>query len=347
MMKAAVLHAPGDLRIENVPIAKTIPQGSALIKVHYAGICGSDLDRVMKTGTYSFPTIPGHEFCGEIAHIKEDSTFKKGDRVVVAPIIPCYKCDSCQQGNYGLCDSYNYLGSRADGGFAEYVVAPIENLIRFPDKIDFRFGAMVEPAAVTLHGIMRTDIQAGDTAVVLGCGPIGLFAVRFAKLMGATHIIATDLEEEKLETAVKLGATTVINSKKYNATDEIIQLTKGKGADVVIETAGVSITQVQSITLCKKQGKILYLGTAHKDVVIPPEVFEHIIRRELNITGSWNSFSAPFPGREWHAVIDYIENGSLPVELFISHEISLDDLPDFIAKMAARSFPFNKVIVQL
>lgn len=348
-MTAAVLHAPGDLRIEqvSVPTLNDKPD-HVLMKVKAAGICGSDLDRVMKTGTYHFPTIPGHEFCGDIVEIGADVTgYKAGDRVVAAPILPCFCCDSCQQGNYSQCDNYNYLGSRTDGGFAEYIAVPEINLIPMPDNVSYLEGAAIEPAAVTLHGIMRLSFRPGDTAVVLGCGAIGLFAIQMAKIMGATRIIAVDIDEEKLEFAEKAGAVVRINGMKDDVVAGILELTQQKGADIVIETAGTSLTQVQSIQLCKKHGQVLYLGTAHRDVVIPPHVFEHIVRNEIHITGSWNSYSAPFPGREWNAVIQFIEDGRLDIKSFVTHTFSLADAPKIISEMSERSFTFNKVVLTI
>lgn len=340
-MRAAVLHAPGDLRVEEKPVPPDVLPGEALIRVEMAGICGSDLGRIMHTGTYSFPTVPGHEFAGEVVAIAGDgSGVKVGDRVAVAPILPCFACDHCAQGNYGQCDNYNYLGSRTDGGFARYVKAPIRNLVPLPDTVSSRHAALIEPAAVTLHGMMRLDIRAGDTIMVLGCGAIGLFAVSFARILGATRIIAVDLDEEKLRLARRAGATVLSNSANEDACD----LYK---ADIVVETAGVAATQTGAIRGVKKHGQILYLGTAHRDVVFPPKVFERIVRDELRITGSWNSFSAPFPGREWSAVVEYMRLGALDMELFITHAIDLAELPEFIARMDRREFSFNKVLVSL
>lgn len=347
MMTAAVLHAPGDLSIEQVPVPLPEPD-QVLVKVKAAGICGSDLDRVMKTGTYHFPTIPGHEFCGEVASVGTNvKNCKTGDRVVVAPIMPCYTCDSCQQGNYGQCDNYNYLGSRTDGGFAQYVAVPAENIIPLPASVSYKEGAAVEPAAVTLHGIMRLSFRSGDTVVVIGCGAIGLYAIQFARIMGATDVIAIDIDDSKLLLAKKAGATQTMNSLKVNVIDEVLAFTDGKGADITIETAGTCMTQIQVIELCRKHGQVLYLGTAHKDVVIPPKVFEHIVRNEIFITGSWNSYSAPFPGREWTAVLRFVENGQLDISSFITHEFPLESAPDIIRKMSGREFPFSKVVLTL
>ena len=344
-MKAAVLHAPADLRVEEVakPVMKA---GEALIRVKSVGICGSDLDRIMKTGTYSFPCIPGHEFCGEVADICDNENgIKTGDRVCVAPILPCFKCDSCAHGDYGQCENYNYLGSRTNGGMAEYVCAPVMNLIPMPKNVGFVEGGAVEPAAVTLHGMMRAGIKAGDTVAVFGCGTIGLFAVQFARILGATRIIAVDIDESKLTEAVSIGATDTINSMQDDAPAAILALTGGKGADVCAETAGVPVTQEQCLRSARPHGTILYLGTAHKDVVFPPKAFEKIVRGELTITGSWNSYSAPFPGVEWKAVLSYAASGALDIATAITHKISLDEAPDMIARMAKREFSFNKVVI--
>lgn len=349
MMMGAVLHALGDLRVEQVAKPKIEKDSKdVIVNVKAAGICGSDLGRVMVTGTYHFPTIPGHEFCGVVEEVgNQVEGFKPGDRVLVSPIIPCYECDSCQEGHYGQCDNYNYLGSRTDGGFAQFVKAPGKNLISLPDEVSFIEGAAVEPAAVALHGMMRIHITPGDCVVVLGCGTIGLFAIQFARIMGATSVIAIDIDERKLEWAEKIGATKTVNSKNVSAFEEIKKYTHGKGADITVETAGTSITQVQAIELCKKHGQVLYLGTAHRDVVIPPKVFEHIVRGEVTITGSWNSFSAPFPGREWDAVLAYIKEGKLDIMTCITHQFPLEKAPEIIKDMSERAFMFNKVVLEI
>ncbi|MGL4607073.1 MAG: galactitol-1-phosphate 5-dehydrogenase [Eubacteriaceae bacterium] len=348
LMLAAVLHSPGDLRIEKQPIPKDLAPNDVLVKVKAAGICGSDLDRVMKTGTYSFPRIPGHEFSGVIAAIgSKVKNFSIGDRVLVAPIIPCFHCEYCQSGNFGQCSHYDYLGSRSDGGFSEFVKVPSRNLIILPSEISFIEGAAIEPAAVTLHGINRIKITAGDSVAILGCGAIGIFAIQFAKIMGATEIIGVDISDEKLAFGKKAGCTKVINALKDNPVDKILEATQSTGVNVCIETAGTPITQVQSIQCTKKHGRILYLGTAHKDVIIPPHVFEHIVRNEITLTGSWNSYSAPFPGSEWRSTIEYLQQKRLDIQSFITHTFPLQESPRVISEMANHEFSFNKVILTM
>lgn len=150
MMAAAVLHAPADLRYEEIGVPR-IGANDVLLRVKAAGNCGSDLQRIMVEGTHVFPCVPGHEFSGEIAEIgnKVDS-FKIGDKVTAYPLISCMRCEWCQQGEYNLCEDYDYLGSRCDGAFAEYVKVPDSNLIKLPRPIDFEEAAMIDPACVWL-----------------------------------------------------------------------------------------------------------------------------------------------------------------------------------------------------
>lgn len=347
-MWAAVLKKPGNLAVEMVSKPELKSDTDVLIKVEAVGICGSDLERIMVTGTYSMPLIPGHEFCGVVEKAgKLADGFGAGDRVVVAPILPCMNCANCAKGDYGLCVDYNYLGSRTNGGMAEYVISPCSNLIKLPQSIGFEQGAAIEPAAVTLHGVMRTGIEAGDSVVVLGCGTIGLYAIQFARILGATQIIAIDIDSSKFELAQKFGASVCIDPAKIDIEAKVSALTGRAMADVVMETAGSSVTQEQSIRLARKKGRILFLGTAHTDVVLPPQTFERIVRGELSITGSWNSYSAPFPGQEWHAVISYAQSGLLDLASGITHVITLQELPEIISKMFRHEIAFNKVVARL
>lgn len=346
-MSAAVLHAPGDLRVEKIDLDQELQSDEVMIKVSHTGICGSDLDRIMTTGTYSFPTIPGHEFSGTVIGAGSSTDFDIGTPVVAAPMQPCFTCENCQQGNFGQCENYQYMGSRNDGAFAEYIKVSAENILPLPSNIPLSHGALVEPAAVTLHGLNRLAIKAGASVTILGCGTIGLFAVRLVKLLGATKIIAVDLDEQKLAKAKALGATHLINSGKTDMKQEIFALTKNLGTQFTVETAGVPITQIQAVEITKYQGSVLLLGTAHKDITFPANVFERVIRGEITLTGSWNSYSAPFPGHEWQTIIDFMADGSLDMAAFITHTISLKELPETIRKMQARKFYFNKVLVAL
>lgn len=347
-MLAAVLHAPGDLRIQDdfIPAAKP---GEALIRVKYVGVCGSDLDRVMKTGTYSFPLVPGHEFSGEILSLPEGTTvpFRPGDRVIAAPIIPCRTCRACENGHYGLCNGYDYIGSRRNGAMAEQVYAPVENLLPLPDAVSFREGAMIEPASVTLHGMMLARVAAGDRVCVLGCGTIGLLAIQFAKIQGAGLVIASDIDPAKLELAGRLGADVLVNPLADKLDAVVLDHTEGEGCELVVETVGTPQTQQVMPLYAKSRGRILLLGTAHKDVVLTPAIYERIVRKELTLSGSWNSFSTPFPGVEWRTCLDYVAAGRLNLKDMISHVVPLAEAPSVIARMSRRELSFTKVLIEI
>ncbi len=349
LMEAAVLHAPGDLRIERVPIPE-IGKSEALVRVKAVGICGSDPDRIMRKGTYSFPMIPGHEFCGIVEKLgggESVANWSKGQRVVVSPLMPCFRCESCQRGHFGQCDSYSYIGSRTDGAFAEFVKVPIRNLIALPDGVPFLEGAVVEPAAVVLHGIRRAGIQSGDSVAVLGCGTLGLLALQFARILGAKEVIAVDIDEKKLSLALGLGADETVDASQFEPVETIQRLTGGKGPCVCIETAGVSETQEQCLRITSKQGRVLYLGTAHREVLLPPETFERILRCELTLYGSWNSFSAPFPGNEWTDTIEYVEHGKLKMAPLITHSLPLAKAPQIFKELSEGKLSSVKVLFDM
>jgi L-iditol 2-dehydrogenase len=345
-MQAAVLHAPGDLRIDQVPVPSDLGPDDALVKVIAAGICGSDIGRVMTTGTYNFPTIPGHEFAGVVVDVGGGvKSAKVGDRVAVAPLMPCFACDSCARGHYSLCDCYNFLGSRTDGGFAQYVKAPVRNLVRFPDSVGFEEAATVEFAATVLHGIQKVDLKAGDAVAVIGVGALGYFAVCFAKLSGANPVIAIDVDESKLALARAAGADICINAGDSDAVEKVRAAAGGLGAELVLETAGNNAGRSMAISVARKLGQILVYGSAHSDVVLKPELFERILRHELRIVGSWNSYSVPFPGREWRDTMRFIADGVLTAKPLISHVLPLAEAPGVFRRLKDRELgPYNKIL---
>ncbi|HOT50780.1 MAG TPA: alcohol dehydrogenase catalytic domain-containing protein, partial [Candidatus Hydrogenedentes bacterium] len=203
-MKACVLRAVGDLRCEDAPDPKPGP-GEALIAIKACGVCGSDIPRVFEKGTYRFPTIPGHEMAGEVVSVGAgcDSVLL-GKTVAVFPLIPCRRCEACEIGAYAQCADYNYLGSRCDGGFAEYVVAPAWNLQVVPDGVSYEAAAMCEPAAVAAHALRRADLGLGDSVAIFGAGPIGIMLAQWARRGGASRVLLADIDDAKIEFARRL-----------------------------------------------------------------------------------------------------------------------------------------------
>ncbi len=343
-MMAAVLHTPGNLQYEEVSIPE-IGEREVLIKVRAAGNCGSDLKRIMEEGTYHFPCIPGHEFSGEIVETSKDvENLKQGDRVTAAPLIPCMKCEWCLQGQYNMCENYDYIGSRSDGAFAEYVKVPAANVVKLPRNVDFEEAAMTDPAAVALHAIRRAGgISTGQTVAVLGAGPIGMLACQWAKIMGAEKVIASDIYEQKLKIVKELGIDVVIHAERENVVKKILKETDGLGADVLIESAGSEETHRQSLIAARKRGRIIHIGRAYKDMLLPDDVFTKIFRRELTVYGAVNSNFSPHDN-EWETTLLYMDMKRIHAKPLISHRLHLREVAATFKKMYNREIVYNKII---
>ncbi|MFN8440529.1 MAG: galactitol-1-phosphate 5-dehydrogenase [Caldilineaceae bacterium] len=343
-MKAVRLYKVGDLRVEDVPVPK-LQTGEVLLTVKAIGVCGSDLPRVMHSGAHRMPVTIGHEFAGEIVAMGENTEgWAVGDKVTVAPLLPCYRCEWCQAGNYHLCANYDYFGSRRDGAMAEFVAVPVRNLVKLPNDADWESGAMCDPAATALHALWRTPAQVGSHVTLYGMGPIGLFAVQWAKLLGAQEIVAIDVWDDKLELASELGATQVINARREDPVARIEQLTDKRMSEVVIDFAGLQTTQLQAIRSTRRRGTTVFLGISHDDLHLPEKLVAQIMRHEIHMTGSWNSNSMPFPGKEWELTIDYFQGGRLLGTPLVSHRYSLDEAPNVFPKLYRREMSFNKVL---
>ncbi|MGQ9632454.1 MAG: galactitol-1-phosphate 5-dehydrogenase [bacterium] len=344
LMRGAVLHAVKDLRYEEMPIPEIGP-GEVLVRVRASGVCGSDVPRVMVKGTYSFPTIPGHEFAGEVARVGSDvKSARVGERVAVIPLIPCGRCDFCKVGEYALCRDYNYLGSRTDGGFAEYVKVPEENLVRLPEGMDFEMGAMAEPAAVSLHAIRRGRVEGGCSVAVFGAGTIGLLAAQWASILGAGRVFVADVSPEKLRIARDLGFSDTIDARERDTVEALLEGTSGRGVDLAVEAAGSPITFEGAIRAARPLGRVLFLGNVEGDVALPQKTVSTILRHQLTLMGSWNSSFAPLPVNEWDVTIKFMASGRLRVKPLISHRYPLSRAAEAFDMMFNRREFFNKVM---
>ena len=328
-MKAGVVHAREDIRYEE--IEKPVPKaGQVLIKVKYTGICGSDIPRVNGDACHFFPNVLGHEFSGVIEEIGEGvGSLKKGDRVAGVPLVPCLKCEDCQKGDYSLCKHYSFIGSREYGSFAQYVVVPEKNAVKFEAAVSFEQGAFFEPATVALHGLQRVDYKGGKTVAILGGGTIGLFVMQWAKIFGAREVVVFDIAPERLALAKRLGATAGINTLEDNYMEQAMAMTNSKGFDYVYETAGNTITMKMAFHLAANKAQVCFVGTPTKDLHFTVEEWENMNRKEFTLTGSWMSYSAPFPGKEWELTAHYFKTGELKFDdSFIYKKIPLSKIAD-------------------
>lgn len=313
-MKAGVVHAKEDIRYEEIE-QPVLEAGKVLIKVKYTGICGSDIPRVNGDACHYFPNVLGHEFSGVIEKTGEGVTkVKAGDHVAGVPLVPCMKCEDCQKGNYSLCRKYSFIGSREYGSFAEYVAVPESNAVKYDSSISFEQAAFFEPATVALHGLKRLNYEGGKTVAILGGGTIGMFTLQWAKIFGAKKVVVFDIAKERLELGKSLGADAGINTLEADFMEQAMNVTDGKGFDYVYETAGNTSTIKMAFGLAGNKGGICLIGTPTKKIEFSVEEWENLNRKEIILTGSWMSYSAPFPGEEWNACAHYFKTGELKIE---------------------------------
>ena len=322
-MMACNLHGIGDLRYEQVPIPRREPD-EVLVKVRASGICGSDIPRVFDKGTYHFPTIPGHEFAGEIVDAPAEDQQLIGKKAAVFPLLPCGKCEACQIGEYPQCSDYDYYGSRRDGGFAEYIAVKKWNLVFVPDAVPFESAAMCEPCAVSIHALSQAGIGLGDTVTIFGAGTIGLLAAQIAAGWGTGQVVLVDVDSTKLDFARELGFTHTVNSKTTDPSEYVKGITRGKGADVVLEAAGVSATLEVCLKTAKTFGKVVLMGNPAKNMDIPQKAYWEILRKQLTLRGTWNS-SYNDSHNDWRLAIQCMDKGILRLEKLITHRFSFAD----------------------
>ncbi len=270
----------------------------------------------------------GHEFSGVVEEIGEGvTTLKPGDRVAGVPLVPCMRCEDCQKGNYSLCRHYSFIGSREFGSFAEYVVVPEKNAVKFGDEVSFEQGAFFEPATVALHGLRRLDFQGGKTVAILGGGTIGMLTMQWAKIFGAKTVVVFDILDERLELGKRLGADETVNSGSPDFMERVRELTGGRGFDYVYETAGNTVTMKMAFQLAANKAQVCFIGTPTRELTFSVEEWENINRKEFRLTGSWMSYSAPFPGDEWTLAAHYFKTGQLKFDdSFIYKKIPLSKI---------------------
>jgi L-iditol 2-dehydrogenase len=323
MMKACNLYGVGDLRYEDHPVP-VLENDEVLLQVKAAGICGSDIPRVFEKGTYHFPTIPGHEFAGVIVDAAEQDRELLGKKAAVFPLIPCGKCAACQIGEYPQCADYDYYGSRRDGAFAEYIAVKKWNLVFAPDSVSLEHAAMCEPCAVAIHALSQAGINLGDAVAIFGAGPIGLLAAQLARGWGADSIVLVDVDEKKLQFAGELGFTHTVNSAKTDPAEYIRSVTGQKGADVVLEAAGVSATLESGFKAAKVFGKMVLMGNPAGKMEVSQKGYWEILRKQLTLKGTWNS-SYNDSRNDWRLAIRCMEQGILQLEKMITHRFPLAD----------------------
>ena len=369
-MKAWVLQGIDSLVLKEVPVP-ALGSGEVLVAVRAAGICGSDIPRVYRTGAHRHPLIPGHEFSGEVVELGENVDRSwLGKRVGVFPLIPCRSCEPCRRKQYEMCRNYDYLGSRRDGGFAEYVAVPVWNLLTLPQSVSYEEAAMLEPMAVAVHAMRRmlseSDIwisengkragfageaeaekKAGNISVaVCGLGTIGLLLLMFLKEAGIREVYAVGNKDFQKEMAKKLGVTEEFycDSRRQDPHQWLMERTGGRGVDQYYECVGKSETYELAVDGTAPAGRVVLVGNPYSDMMLKKEVYWKILRNQLTILGTWNSSFTQEPGDDWHYVLERLAQGRIAPAGMISRRFALAELRKGLELMRDKREDYVKVM---
>lgn len=325
-MKACVLEAVGSLVYKETQMPQP-KENEILLKIKACGICSSDIDRVFKTGTYHFPTIPGHEFSGEIVELGQAAEQSLlGKRAVVFPLLPCKTCASCQERQFARCENYNYFGSRCDGAFAEYLAVPIWNIITFSQKLDYKTAALCEPASVARHGVLAAGNLSEKTIAIVGTGTIAFLTAMWARKEGAGKIIMIGRSSSKKQFAETIGIDNFVYLYQ-NIDEQVAQITNNRGADIIFECVGSEQAVEQSICLTRKGGVLILTGNPQSDISLSRENYWKILRHELTVRGIWNS-SYNEEINDWKETIKMMEHNSGQFQKLITHTFRLEQHKD-------------------
>lgn len=335
-MKTALIEEPGKIALVETPMPEP-REGEVLLKVRYCGLCGSDI--LTFTGNQPFttyPRIPGHEFSAEIVTIKGNIPgLKPGSIVTANPYFNCGRCYSCENGKVNCCEQNQTMGVQRNGAFAEYITMPVERIYDgkgLPPQIL----ALIEPFSISYHAINRGDVQPREKVLVIGAGPIGIFAMIAAKLRGAVVYIA-DLLEKRLQLALEMGADGAINSSGPELSQKIKEITNGHGMDTCVEAVGFPETFLSCIDNVCFGGKVILIGNGKRETNFNHSI---ILKKELNIYGSRNSLHA-FP-----PLIQIALEGKVEIGRMITNVYPISKVTDAFTALKNNDGSMAKVLVE-
>jgi L-iditol 2-dehydrogenase len=324
-MKAAVFYGPGDLRLRELP-RPAIGETEMLVKIAACAVCGSDV-RTFRFGARNItePIVIGHEVSGTVAEVGTAlEGFSVGQRVAIAPAIPCGECRYCRRGAETMCERLRSIGYEFNGGLAEYLAVP-SSAVRagcvnaVPDSVSFEEAAIAEPLACVINAQELTGVGDGDTVVVLGAGPVGCLHASLARVRGAAKVLLVDLRAERLQLAAAFGADVLIDGAREDVRARVLHETAGAGASVVIVAAPSRRAQEQAVTLAARRGRINFFGGLPKDDPIISLDANAVHYHELTIVGSYGS--RPSHNR---MALELIASGRVPIRALVGLELPLD-----------------------
>ncbi|HEY3711822.1 MAG TPA: zinc-dependent dehydrogenase [Amycolatopsis sp.] len=331
-MKVARFYAPGDIRLEEAP-EPSPKAGELKIRVHNTSTCGTDL-KIFRHGHHHIdpPRVIGHEIAGEVVEAGEGVTgWEEGARVQIIAAIPCGDCVDCKRGRMTVCPNQLSMGYHFDGGFAEYLIVPqnvlkVDGVNLIPDSLSYAEASVAEPFACVLNGQTLAGVGDGDVVVVMGAGPIGCLHVRLARARGAETVYLVELNKSRLDMAANVvKPDAAICGSEVDAVEEVLALTEGRGADVVITAAASGKAQEDGLKMAARSGRISFFGGLPKDNPIIACDSNLVHYRELTIVGA--NGSTPYHNKQ---ALDLIATGAVPVDDLITHRLPLDGVLDAI-----------------
>jgi L-iditol 2-dehydrogenase len=329
-MRVARFYEPGDVRLEDMP-EPTAGAGEVKIRVRACSTCGTDV-KIFNHGHQHIdpPRVMGHEIAGEVVEVGDGvEGWALGDRVQVIAAVPCGQCDECRRGRMTICPNQTSVGYHYEGGFAEYLVVPrqvlaVDGLNRIPEGVGYDEASVAEPLACVLNGQELAGVGAGDDVVVIGSGPIGCLHVRLARARGAARVLLIDLNRSRLDlSAGVVEPDAAICSAEVDAVDEVLKLTNGRGADVVITAAASGKAQEEAVLMTARGGRISLFGGLPKDNPTIRLDSNLVHYRELTLVGA--NGSSPAHNKQ---ALELIASGSVPVADLITHRLPLEQVLD-------------------
>jgi threonine dehydrogenase-like Zn-dependent dehydrogenase len=306
-----------------------------LLQVRMVGFCGSDLNSFRGLNPLvSYPRILGHEVCATV--VQGDTEIAAGTDVAVLPYSNCGRCAACRRGRPNACKYNETLGVQRDGALAEYIAVPREKL--YQARLTPKQLCLVEPLTVGFHAVARGRVAPEDIVAIFGCGGVGLGAVAAASLRGA-HTIGVDVDDKKLELARMAGSAQIINSARESLHHRLLELTDGRGPDVVIEAVGTPGTFTAAVEEVAFTGRVVYIGYAKEAVSYQTRLF---VQKELDVLGSRNAQPDDF-----RAVIGLLEARKFPVDQVVSLIVGLYEAPDALRSWSENPSRFQKILVCL
>lgn len=327
-MKKLNLISNGKFKLEDSKVPR-LKKDSSIVKLSHVGICSSDIKRSHGNGAYFYPLVMGHEAMGFIH--KSNGQFKTGDKVVIFPLKPCFSCKSCIHKSYQTCSSYSYYGSREDGAYQQFLTVNNWNLLKLPQTILNADAALVEPTAVMVHVKNILVNLAGNLknlnnmkGAIIGGGFLTMILSKIITEIGMPQPDIFDRNPFKIQFA---------RSKNINSinSNELLNNKKTSTYDWVVEASGDPNAFQTSIEIVKSGGKLIWMSNVQGDVNLSASAISTILRKELSISGSWNSSYAPSGMSDWKETINLIKNGLSPSQ-FVSHYVTLDEVPDILRK---------------